>query len=178
MPTLWSTVSPKGAPLGHALRELDTLAERAVGVQVDDPYLPDVDVSDIARTAAATLLLEGQPEAEVSIVMTSDEAVAALNQQFRGVSEPTDVLSFSAREPTPGFVSPAEAAAYLGDVVIALPFTRQQAADSGRELAAELRLMVVHGLLHLLGYDHADPSGEAVMWAHQDGILSLLASQE
>ena len=114
----------------------------------------------------------------MSLESVGCEAVAALNQQFRGVPEPTDVLSFSAQEPTPGFVTPAEAASYLGDVVIALPFTRQQAVDSGRELAGELRLMVVHGLLHLLGYDHADSSSEAVMWAHQDGILSLLASQE
>jgi probable rRNA maturation factor len=173
-----SSQSPAVPPaaLGHS--DLLTVADRAVSVQVDDAYLPDVDAADIGRTAAAVLVLEGQPDGEVSVVLTSDETVAALNGQFRGVPEPTDVLSFSAREPTPGFVAPAEAAAYLGDVVIAVPFTCRQAAESGREPAGELRLMVVHGLLHLLGYDHADPPGEAAMWGRQDEILARLALSE
>ena len=66
-------------------------------------------------------------------------------------------------------------AAYLGDIVIALPFTRRQAAALNRPLIDELRLLAVHGVLHLLGYDHAEPEEEAVMWAKQDAILAGLA---
>jgi probable rRNA maturation factor len=94
------------------------------------------------------------------------------------------VLSFpSAEEATdpgrPVFVTAPdaepEAAAYLGDILIALPFARRQAADLGRELKAELRLLAVHGTLHLLGYDHAEPEEEAIMWARQDVILAQVA---
>ena len=114
-------------------------------------------------------------DAEVTLVITDDEAVAELNRQYRAVDGPTDVLSFAAQESTPGFVSAPEAAAYLGDIIIALPFTRQQAAGLGRPLADELRLLAVHGTLHLLGYDHAEPDEEAAMWARQDAILAQAA---
>jgi probable rRNA maturation factor len=135
---------------------------------------------------AATLQAEGRPAAEVTIVISSDDAVAALNAQYLGIEGPTDVLSFSTQEPTPGpstaasasFVSAPEAAAYLGDIVIALPFTRRQAAGPGRPLRDELRLLAVHGVLHLLGYDHAEPEDEAVMWARQDAILGRMADGE
>ncbi len=143
---------------------------------MDAAYAAEVEVADLVRALSATLLAEGRPEAEVSLVVTSDEAVAALNLQYLGISGPTDVLSFAAQEPAPGFVSAPEAANYLGDILIALPFTRRQAAEAGRELKDELRLLAVHGALHLLGYDHADPAGEAVMWARQDAILADLSA--
>jgi probable rRNA maturation factor len=85
------------------------------------------------------------------------------------------VLSFSAIEPAPGFVVAPDAAPYLGDIVIAVPYSRRQAAALGRSLDDELRLLVVHGVLHLLGYDHASPEEEARMWARQDEILAELA---
>jgi probable rRNA maturation factor len=67
---------------------------------------------------------------------------------------------------------------YLGDIVIALPFTRRQAAALNRPLIDELRLLAVHGALHLLGYDHAEPGEEAIMWAKQDAILAGLTSNQ
>jgi probable rRNA maturation factor len=143
-------------------------------VQVDDSYASEVDAAGLARAVQATLVLEGRPDYEVTVVVTSDEAVEELNRQYRGFAGPTDVLSFAAQEPAPGFVSAPEAATYLGDVLIALPFTRRQAAELGRSLADELRLLAVHGALHLLGYDHAEPDEEARMWARQDEILAGL----
>jgi probable rRNA maturation factor len=143
-----------------------------ISVQVDDPYAAEVDAADLARVVAATLQAEGRPAAEVTVVVTDDETVRALNRQFLGEDSPTDVLSFpTAGETAPGFVTAPEAATYLGDIVIAFPFARQQAAGLGRTLAEELRLLTVHGTLHLLGYDHAEPEEEAVMWARQDAIL-------
>lgn len=145
--------------------------EARISVQVDEPFAAEVDAADLAEIITVALVSEGRADAEVTLVVADDETVAALNQQYRGVEGPTDVLSFPAQEPTPGFVSAPEADAYLGDIIVALPFTRRQAAELGRPLAAELRLLAVHGVLHLLGYDHAEPDEEAAMWARQDAIL-------
>jgi probable rRNA maturation factor len=154
---------------------MDVLSEQRIIVEVDGPYAAEVNANDLVRVIEAALLAEGRPEGEVTLLVTDDEAVAAYNQQYRGVEGPTDVLSFAAQEPTPGFVSAPEMAAYLGDIVIALPFTRRQAAALNRPLIDELRLLAVHGVLHLLGYDHAEPEEEAIMWAKQDAILAGLA---
>jgi probable rRNA maturation factor len=155
---------------------MNTLPEEKIVVEVDDSYAAEVDADDLGRTIAATLLAEDRPEGEVTLLIADDETVAGYNLQYRGVEGPTDVLSFAAQEPTPGFVSAPEMAAYLGDIIIALPFTRHQAAALGRPLADELRLLAVHGTLHLLGYDHAEPEEEAAMWARQDAILAGLAN--
>jgi probable rRNA maturation factor len=155
---------------------MDALSEDKIIVDVDEPFAGEVAAADLARAIAATLLAEGRPEGEVTLLVTDDETVAAYNGQYRGVEGPTDVLSFAAQEPTPGFVTAPEMANYLGDIVIALPFTRRQAAALDRPLIAELRLLAVHGTLHLLGYDHAEPAEEAAMWARQDAILAGLTT--
>jgi probable rRNA maturation factor len=154
---------------------MDALPEEKIVVEIDENYAAEVDANDLGRAIVAALLAEDRPEGEVTLLVTDDEAVAAYNQQYRGVEGPTDVLSFAAQEPTPGFITAPEMAAYLGDIVIALPFTRRQAAALNRTLIAELRLLAVHGVLHLLGYDHAEPEEEAIMWAKQDAILAGLA---
>jgi probable rRNA maturation factor len=138
-------------------------------------YLSEVDESDVARAAARALAHEGRADAKVTVVLTGDDEVAELNLRYRGVEGATDVLSFSATEPAEGFVLAPEAEPYLGDILIAVPFSRRQAEALGRSLGDELRLLVVHGILHLLGYDHASPNDEARMWARQDAILSELA---
>jgi probable rRNA maturation factor len=148
-------------------------ADRAIVVQVDDEIAGRVDPADVIAAVKAALEAEGQA-GEVTVVITTDEAVAELNEQYRDTEGATDVLSFPAQEPTPGFVSIPEMDAYLGDIIIALPFTERQAAALNRPLRDELRLLAVHGTLHLLGYDHAEPEEEADMWSRQDGILARL----
>ena len=148
-------------------------AEGPIVAQVDEEYADRVDADDVIAAIRATLESEGQL-GEVTVVITSDDAVAELNQQYRETEGPTDVLSFPAQDPTPGFVSAPEMAGYLGDIVIALPFTERQAAALNRPLKTELRLLAVHGALHLLGYDHAEPDEEAAMWTRQDAILARL----
>jgi len=154
---------------------MDAHPEEKIVVEVDETYADEVDAADLGRAIAATLLAEDRPDGEVSLLVTDDEVVAAYNREYRGAEGPTDVLSFAAQEPTPGFVTAPEMANYLGDIVIALPFTRRQAAALNRPLLDELRLLAVHGALHLLGYDHAEPGEEAIMWAKQDAILAGLA---
>jgi probable rRNA maturation factor len=154
---------------------MDALSEEKIVVEVDEIYADEVNVNALGRAIAAALLAEDRPDGEVTLLVTDDDAVAAYNLEYRGVEGPTDVLSFAAQEPTPGFVTAPEMAAYLGDIVIALPFTRRQAAALNRPLIDELRLLAVHGVLHLLGYDHTEPEEEAIMWAKQDAILAGLA---
>jgi probable rRNA maturation factor len=157
---------------------MDPLSEERITVDVDETFAAEADARDLVRAIAAALRAEDRAEGEVTLLVTDDEAVAAYNLQYRGVEGPTDVLSFAAQEPTPGFVTAPEMAAYLGDIVIALPFTRRQAAALNRPLNDELRLLAVHGTLHLLGYDHTEPEEEVIMWAKQDAILAGLTSNE
>ncbi len=96
-----------------------------------------------------------------SVCLTSDEEVRALNAQFRGIDKPTDVLSFPANAGDDEFPSPeAESGVYLGDIVISLDTAARQAAALGHGLDQELRILILHGLLHLAGYDHETDHGE------------------
>lgn len=155
-------------------------AEAKIIVQIESDDADDVDAGDLAAVLARTLHAEGRAEAELTLVIADDAAVADLNRTYLGIDAPTDVLSFPAQEaaaelvapPATGFVSAPEMANYLGDIIIALPYTRRQAAELGRSLRAELRLLAVHGALHLMGYDHAEPDEAAAMWARQEAILA------
>jgi probable rRNA maturation factor len=148
--------------------------EEQVQVNFETSHAEGVDASDLQRAALAALASEGRPGARLTIALTDDEVVADLNSRYLGAEGATDVLSFSNQEPTPGFVSSAEMDDYLGDIIIALPFTRRQAEAQHHALREELRLLVVHGALHLLGYDHADEEEEGAMWARQEALLATL----
>lgn len=110
-----------------------------------------------------------EQKGELTLVLTDDEQVHALNQQYRAVDAPTDVLSFPA-----GDVDPDTGNLYLGDIIISLPRALAQAQAEGHLFEDELRLLVVHGALHLLGFDHADEHEQAAMWAAQAEILARL----
>jgi len=98
---------------------------------VDDPYLAEVDTADLSRAVAAVMLAEGHTTGQVTVVLTDDEAVAALNRQYRGEPGPTDVLAFSYQEPTPGFVSSPDAPAYLGTSSSRFPSRAHRRQGSG-----------------------------------------------
>lgn len=141
-----------------------------IDVQNDEGYAVDSE----RLVAAATAVLTAHnvpPDTSLSVVLTSDEAVAALNEQYRGIDMPTDVLSFPAA-PLP--VEVPDSAPYLGDLVIAYPYAAAQAAALGHTLNDSLALLVVHGTLHLLGYDHDTEANRAIMWAAQARALDAL----
>lgn len=115
---------------------------------------------------------------QVTVVVTDNEQIRTLNRDFLAQDTPTDVLAFSAREETGSFVSAPEMASYLGDVILSYPQAVEQAQDHGHSVEEELDLLIVHGVLHLLGYDHADEQGKATMWARQDVILNILHQGE
>jgi probable rRNA maturation factor len=109
--------------------------------------------------------------AGLCIVVTDDETIRELNRQYRQVDAPTDVLSFAmgGADSSVGQEPP-----YLGDVIVALPTIQRQAAREGHALADELMLAVIHGTLHLLGYDHDTPASQTAMWAVQaEALLAL-----
>jgi probable rRNA maturation factor len=112
-------------------------------------------------------------EANLSVVITDDDEMQSLNLQFRGVDAPTDVLAFGEEESELPFVTPAQEPPYLGDVIISFPRAHEQAAEMGHDIATELQLLIVHGVLHLLGYDHATPEEKDLMWARQEAILAI-----
>jgi probable rRNA maturation factor len=155
-----------------------TAPDFEIDLQIDDEFTSLVDAENLRAVAIATLAAQGVASAELTVVITTDAAVQALNRDYRGVDAPTDVLSFAAHEGDEGqtLALPPELAAemdrYLGDIIIAYPYTVQQAAHFGNSPAAELRLMVAHGLLHLLGDDHDTPEAEAAMWMRQEQVLA------
>lgn len=128
----------------------------------------------VRRAARAALAALGERGCEVSLLLVGDEEMRALNRDWRGRDRTTDVLSFSQLE---GDAGPAPEGRPLGDVVLSLPTAARQAAARGRPLEAEVAELVVHGLLHLLGWDHERSTAEARrMFARQRAILAELAA--
>lgn len=132
------------------------------------PYGP-VPVDLLERAAAAALRHGPGPEADLTLVLAGDERLQALNRQFLGKDRPTDVLSFPSDE-----TDPETGRRYLGDVLISVPRAAEQSAARGHSLEAELQLLAVHGVLHLLGHDHAEAGEKARMWAAQARVLAEL----
>ena len=148
-----------------------------VDVQVSEGLTVEPDLQWLGQLAEAVLQCEGlDREVTVSLAVTDDAGIRDMNRRFRGVDAPTDVLAFPA-EQADGFVSPAELPAHLGEVVISYPRAEEQALEAGHRTEMELALLAVHGLLHLLGYDHRDEAGQAEMWAAQDRILEHLSTE-
>ena len=157
-----------------------------IDIQVDDSVstqfeLSGVDMTCIDTAVEATLRWHALDEGVVSVLITDDVQMQTYNRDYRGVDAPTDVLSFpqQAQSASAGDVTiPDELVQalgrQLGDLVIALPYTLHQAQRYGTSIDSELRLLSVHGTLHLLGYDHATPQEEAAMWESQDAILTEL----
>jgi len=106
---------------------------------------------------------------DLSIVLSDDRHLHELNLDYLGVDSPTDVLSFPAAE-----IDPETEELYLGDIAISIPRAIQQAQNAGHPVEAEAQLLVVHGVLHLLGYDHSTDEEKAVMWAEQARVLERL----
>ena len=125
--------------------------------------------------AAATVLAQHDVDAGAGMVIafSENDEVQALNLAHRGVDAPTDVLSFPFEDDLPIEIAGSEAP-YLGDLVIAYPYASAQAARLGHDLMDNLCLLVVHGTLHLLGYDHGTPEERAEMWQAQAEALEAL----
>lgn len=113
---------------------------------------------------------------EVTIVLSDDREIQELNREYRDMDSPTDVLSFAYHEDNPwepGYEEPFLEDA-LGDIIISLERAKSQGEEYGHSIERELGFLLVHGLYHLLGYDHLEPEEEALMRAKEEEILSLV----
>jgi probable rRNA maturation factor len=108
--------------------------------------------------------------AVLSVVITDDDAVRDLNARYRGVDAPTDVLSFGITDDA-SFVAPLGGPTLLGDVVISYPTAARQAAEAGLQVDEEVAHLLVHGILHLLGYDHESTNDAREMRAREESLL-------
>ncbi len=129
-------------------------------VAVSDRQDVEVDDTALVDLAARTLAEEGVGGVELSVSLVSTEEMSALHERFMGERRPTDVLSFTMDEE-----------GLLGDVIICPEIARTQSED----LAAELRLLLVHGILHLLGYDHDREEERRAMWDLQERYSGVRA---
>jgi probable rRNA maturation factor len=142
----------------------------SVLVAVDEKIEAAIDVEALERLASAAMEREGLAPAELSVLITDDETVRKLNRRYAGEDLPTDVLAFSLREGEE--FSSAGDVVRLGDVIISYPTARRQAEEAARSVEAEIHHLLVHGILHLLGYDHVEPAEEERMREREREVLA------
>jgi probable rRNA maturation factor len=139
-------------------------------VEIDDQYRDLVPRELLQEAAQITLQLSYQVEIpSLSIKITGEKEIQALNASYRGIDKATDVLAFEG-----DYFDPDLESQYLGDVVISYPQAANQALKRGHRIPSELQLLVIHGVLHLLGYDHDTPEDKEEMWTYQNQILNAL----
>jgi probable rRNA maturation factor len=146
-----------------------------IGIHVEEEFRGVVDEGRVRRIAQTVLKAEGVvPPYEVSLVFTDSEVVQQLNRDYRGVDEPTDVLAFymlPQKGADSSFALPPDGVTRLGEVIISYPQAVEQAREQGHPTERELALLVIHGILHLLGYDHEEAKEEIKMRERERELL-------
>ena len=169
---------PPGSGRTHGAREHGPLYPRPVAYEISielDGAARDLDVRPVRTMIARALAGEGIADVAVALLFAGDELLLRLNREHRGIEDFTDVLAFPAEE---GETAPRDdpedddpPPPFLGDIAVSTPAVRRQAADAGLSFEEELHHVVLHGLLHLLGYDH-DAAGDAVeMREREEAVL-------
>ena len=148
-------------------------------VEVNNESTIEVDEASLQRLATYALdAMHVSPEAELAILLVDEAAMEQLHVQWMDEPGPTDVLSFPMDELRPGTEDQPSPAGLLGDVVLCPQVAQVQAESAGHSLKEELQLLTAHGILHLLGFDHADPAEEREMFGIQRDILVGFTLQE
>jgi probable rRNA maturation factor len=144
-----------------------------MSIEVLDESGADVDVSGLSRLARFVMdQMRVHPMAELCIKLVDEETIAELNEKWMDKEGPTDVLAFPMDELRPGLVNEEPEEGVLGDLVLCASVAARQAAAAGHPTADELQLLTVHGILHLLGYDHAEPGEHKEMFGLQATLLT------
>jgi probable rRNA maturation factor len=140
------------------------------GLEADSPGL--------VRLATFTLdQLRIHPQAELSVLLVDEDTMSAYHEKYMGEPGPTDVLSFPMDELRPPGDEDEPPLGLLGDIVLCPAVTSRQAAEHSRSASAEAEYLLVHGILHLLGYDHADDAERTEMFGLKDKIIAAWAEQ-
>ena len=133
----------------------------------------DVDVTALSRLARFTMdQMRVHPMAELCIKLVDEATIAELNEKWMEKEGPTDVLAFPMDELRPGLVNEEPEEGVLGDLVLCAAVAERQAAEAGHSMRDEVHLLTVHGILHLLGYDHAEPDEHKEMFGLQATLLT------
>ena len=160
------------------------MAEPEINVSIEQKLKNSLRESWLQRIAVKTIEAEGIPApSEMGLVITDSKTIQKLNMTYRGENKPTDVLAFhmtpsTDQEPETQFVGAPDGVHHLGEVVISYPQAIEQAQEQGHSVEQELALLIVHGVLHLLDYDHELPEEEQKMKARENEILERLGDVE
>ncbi len=139
----------------------------------------DLDVKELAALSRFVMdRMRVHPLAELCIKAVDEPTIAELNEQWMEKQGPTDVLAFPMDELRPGLVGAELAEGVLGDLVLCPAVAEKQGDAAGHGARAEIELLTTHGILHLLGYDHAEPAEHQVMFGLQDQLLEAWRSRE
>ena len=137
----------------------------------------DLDVDHLARLARFVMdRMRVHPQAELCIKAVDEPTIAKLNEQWMEKEGPTDVLAFPMDELRPGLLDEEPEEGVLGDLILAPSVAERQGAAAGHGTLAEMELLTTHGILHLLGYDHAEPEDHAEMFSLQAELLAQWGS--
>lgn len=142
----------------------------------DTESLKKTDMQFVEKVLQHAASEEDIEDAEVSVSFVTDDRIREINREYRDKDQPTDVISFAMEEAGEGELAIHDSGEprVLGDIIISLDRTKEQAVDYGHSFERELGFLAVHGFLHLLGYDHMNENDEKKMFAKQDVILSSL----
>ena len=144
-----------------------------MSIEINNESGVDVDEASLQRLATFALdHLHVHPDAELAILLVDEAAMEQLHVQWMDEPGPTDVLSFPMDELRPPKDDEEPPLGLLGDIVLCPSVTAKQAADNGRTTDEEAEYLLVHGVLHLLGFDHAEPEEKAVMFGLNDQIIA------
>jgi probable rRNA maturation factor len=156
-----------------------------INVLIEEGIESGPDADWMQKVIETTLTAENAPpNVEISLVLTGQERIQELNREYRGKDQPTDVLSFSMSEQKAeeqdepiAFINPPDGLVHLGEVIISYPQALLQAEESGHSIKKEMAALIVHGVLHIRGYDHEVAEMEPAMKARESAILSLLEKE-
>ena len=154
-----------------------------INILVDEGLDESPEVSWLQGVAEQVLTAEGvDPQSELGLVIVGQERVQQLNLTYLGKDEPTDVLAFSMlpgsspekEAVSPPFVPPPDGVPHLGEVIISYPQAVIQATERQHPVRKEIAILIIHGILHLLGYDHDKPEPERQMKTREAEILKII----
>lgn len=153
------------------------MSDCQVSIQIEAPFAGLINEAWAREVVVTTLATAGiGTSTEIGLVIAGDETVHELNRSYRGIDDTTDVLSFALCEEgdreAEGFVMPPDETLHLGEIIISYPRAELQAGEQHHTLERELALLIAHGALHLLGYDHIEPEGEQRMRAIEARVLA------
>ena len=155
-----------------------SLAQMEIGVLIDKEFKRALTAVWLRKVAGQVLIAEhANPLVEIGLVITGQEKIQELNRLYLEEDAPTDVLSFPMMEPDideSGFITPPDSTLHLGEVIISYPQAKKQAREHGHTVKKEIAILIVHGVLHLLGYDHDTPGHRRVMHKRETAIIKTI----